>query len=240
QRSSLLLSPVTLRSSPATLSCSSLGRCDCHGNRRPGPQHGSRSAAGLVPPHRSRSTDTRSLMRSTSLKLAVIFFPETIAHATTSEGQARVMANRKATMLALGADPRAQTGLMRTVNDPSLLGETPTALCTNYTAVTDNLERGIDALLAAGAPITSLLTPEHGYWGAVQAGQSEGDGHDAATGLPVWDTYQLSGEALDALLATSGAAQIAFDVQDIGTRFYTYTWTLFDLLCSCARRGLPL
>lgn len=143
-------------------------------------------------------------------------------------------------MLALGADPRAQTGLMRTVNDPSLLGETPTALCTNYTAVTDNLERGIDALLAAGAPITSLLTPEHGYWGAVQAGQSEGDGHDAATGLPVWDTYQLSGEALDALLATSGAAQIAFDVQDIGTRFYTYTWTLFDLLCSCARRGLPL
>lgn len=130
-----------------------------------------------------------------------------------------------------------RTGLSRVLEDPSLLGTGPIALCSNYTAVTEDLRRGLDALVAAGLPVRSLLTPEHGYWGAVQAGESEGDGQDQPTGLPVLDTYQVSGTDLDALLQRTGAEQIVLDLQDIGTRFYTYTWTLFDLLCSAARTG---
>ena len=130
------------------------------------------------------------------------------------------------------------TGLDRMVLESSIIGTSPTALCANYTSVTAELSRGIDALVAAGAPITCLLTPEHGYWGAAQAGESDGDGTDAANGLPVVDTYGISGGALDSLLERVGVDQILIDLQDIGARFYTYTWTLFDLMCSAARAGI--
>ncbi|WP_022916373.1 exo-beta-N-acetylmuramidase NamZ family protein [Ruania albidiflava] len=133
------------------------------------------------------------------------------------------------------APPR--TGLDRVLDDPDLLRVGSIALCTNYTAVTGALGRGVDALVTAGLPVRRLLTPEHGYWGGVQAGESEGDGQDEATGLPVLDTYGVSGADLDTLLERTGADQVVLDLQDIGTRFYTYTWTLFDLLCSAARTG---
>jgi len=130
-----------------------------------------------------------------------------------------------------------RTGLTRAVDQPDLLGQDPVALCTNYTAVADDLGRGVDALRAAGVPVAALLTPEHGYWGAAQAGASDGDGTDPASGLPVLDTYQVSGAELDTLLGRTGADHVVIDLQDVGTRFYTYTWTLFDLLCSAARTG---
>ncbi len=130
-----------------------------------------------------------------------------------------------------------QSGLSRVQVDPQLIPDGSIAFCTNYTAVTADLKRGLDALYATGLPITHVLTPEHGYWGAAQAGESDGDGADPATGLPVVDTYTISGTDLDELISKTGADQIVLDLQDIGTRFYTYTWTLFDLLCSAARTG---
>lgn len=132
------------------------------------------------------------------------------------------------------------TGVSRLVAQPDLISAVPTGICTNYTGVTADLRRGVDALVAAGVKLSTIFTPEHGYWGAVQAGESEGDGNDLATGIPVVDTYLCEGERLDALLRESGVEQILVDFQDIGVRFYTYTWTLFDLLCSAARLGIRI
>ncbi|CAM3337205.1 exo-beta-N-acetylmuramidase NamZ domain-containing protein [Occultella aeris] len=135
---------------------------------------------------------------------------------------------------------RVRTGLSRAIAEPGLIGDGPVGLCANYTSVTADLRRGVDALLGAGVELTTIFTPEHGYWGAVQAGESEGDGVDLATGLPVVDTYRSDGQRLDALLRESGVGTILVDFQDIGVRFYTYTWTLFDLLCSAARVGIRI
>lgn len=132
------------------------------------------------------------------------------------------------------------TGLSRVVSQPSLLAGLRTGLCTNYTGVTSDLRRGVDALTEAGIAVTTIFTPEHGYWGAVQAGESDGDGVDAITGISVVDTYLCEGDKLDALLRSSDVEQIVVDFQDIGVRFYTYTWTLFDLLCSAARIGIRI
>lgn len=132
----------------------------------------------------------------------------------------------------------ASTGLDQILRIPSRMPAGTVALCANYTSVTSDLARGVDALRAAGVPLVALLTPEHGYWGAAQAGESDGDGVDAATGLPVIDTYRAGDSDWDALLHRAGAEQVLVDFQDIGTRFYTYVWTLFDLMCSAARTGL--
>ncbi|MGM7670310.1 exo-beta-N-acetylmuramidase NamZ family protein [Microbacterium sp. A93] len=132
------------------------------------------------------------------------------------------------------------TGLSRVLAQPGLIGAGRTGICTNYTGVTADLRRGVDALIDAGIALTTIFTPEHGYWGAVQAGESDGDGIDAATGIPVVDTYLCEGEKLDALLRESGVEQLLVDFQDIGVRFYTYTWTLYDLLCSAARLGIRI
>lgn len=132
----------------------------------------------------------------------------------------------------------SQSGLARLIAHPHMIETVSTGFCTNYTSVTADLRRGVDALVEAGLTPSVIFTPEHGYWGAVQAGESDGDGIDPATGIPVIDTYLIEGERLDALLRRSGVSQIVVDFQDIGVRFYTYTWTLFDLLCSAARTGI--
>lgn len=139
-----------------------------------------------------------------------------------------------------GAPGPPVTGLERLAADPRMVEPVRTGLCTNYTAVTSDLRRGVDVLLAAGVELSCLFAPEHGYWGAVQAGDDVGDEVDARSGLPVIDTYKSDGDDLDRLVRESGVQQIIIDLQDIGTRFYTYTWTLFDLLCTAARTGVRM
>lgn len=137
-----------------------------------------------------------------------------------------------------------RTGLERATDDPTLLGDGPWAFVTNYTAVLPDLRRGVDALVAAGAPIRSLITPEHGYWGAVQAGESEADASYRAgdIDIPVFDAYLKEGDALADLIteALPDGGGLLYDLQDIGARFYTYVWSMYDLMCAAARTGTPV
>ncbi|PSL08546.1 uncharacterized protein YbbC (DUF1343 family) [Haloactinopolyspora alba] len=133
-----------------------------------------------------------------------------------------------------------RTGVQRLVEDPGLVAGSAVGLFTNDTGTMPDLTRNVDALLAAGVPLTTLFTPEHGMAGAVQAGESEPGGVDEGTGLAVLDTYGRSGRELDDQLRGSGVDAVLFDLQDVGVRYYTYVWTLYDLLCSAARIGLPV
>lgn len=133
-------------------------------------------------------------------------------------------------MIRLGAE--------RVRDDPALLGPGRPGLVSNYTGLLADLTPTVDALRAAGVPLVALFGPEHGIRGTVQAGESESEAVDPGSGLPVFDTYKRSGVALDELIAGSGVETLVFDLQDIGTRFYTYVWTMYDVMCSAARLGL--
>lgn len=133
---------------------------------------------------------------------------------------------------------RLTLGIDRIVADPDQLGTAPTGLITSVTGLTHDLEPNIDALQRSGVQLAALLGPEHGVRGTGQAGDAEAD--DANPwGLPVVDTYHLSGPDLDARIAAAGVEQLVFDIQDVGVRFYTFTWTMFDCLESAARLGIP-
>ncbi|WP_329018126.1 exo-beta-N-acetylmuramidase NamZ family protein [Streptomyces sp. NBC_01601] len=130
------------------------------------------------------------------------------------------------------------TGIARLCASPGLAGPGRLGLVTNHTGVLPDLRPSAPALIDAGARLVALFGPEHGLYGTAQAGGSESGGVDPATGLPVHDTYRCEGERLDKLLIDSGVDALVHDLQDVGARFYTYVWTMFDLMVSTARTGL--
>lgn len=134
---------------------------------------------------------------------------------------------------------RLRIGAERAADQPELIPGSRIGLLTNFTGTMPDLSRTIDALQGAGVPLHHLFGPEHGLDGSVQAGESTEIERDERSGLPFSDTYLTEGTALDDMIAASGVDALAFDMQDIGVRFYTYIWTMYDAMRSAARLGLP-
>ncbi len=97
-------------------------------------------------------------------------------------------------------------------------------------------EHILDALLGKGVDVTAVFTPEHGFRGDADAGQSVGSGVDEKTGVPILSLYGSGSEG------PSGSDLDRFDVlvidiEDVGVRYYTYHITMFHLLDACAKAG---
>ncbi len=136
------------------------------------------------------------------------------------------------------ADVRVLTGIDVLERDGfEQLARKKIGLVTNHTAKNRDGRQTIDVLnKAAGVELVALFSPEHGIRGS--ADEKVSDSKDEQTGLPIYSLYgetrrpkpeQLKG--LDALI---------FDIQDIGTRFYTYISTLGYVMEEAAKAGLPV
>ncbi|GAA3774061.1 exo-beta-N-acetylmuramidase NamZ family protein [Streptomyces chiangmaiensis] len=128
-----------------------------------------------------------------------------------------------------GAGRRTRTGFERLEADGyALLDGRRVGIVTNPTGVTRDVRHIVDVMHAdPRVNLMAVFGPEHGFRGTAQAGGSEGRYDDPATGLPVYDTY---GRALADIFTASGVDTVVFDIQDVGARFYTYIWTLYDCL----------
>ncbi|MCX4668391.1 DUF1343 domain-containing protein [Streptomyces sp. NBC_01381] len=138
-----------------------------------------------------------------------------------------------------GGGRRLRTGFERLAADgyAPLNGER-VGVVTNPTGVTRDVRHIVDVMHAdERVDLVAVFGPEHGFRGTAQAGGSEGRYDDPATGLPVYDTYQKSGRALADIFTAAGVDTIVFDIQDVGARFYTYIWTLFDCMESAELAG---
>ncbi|MFE1449201.1 exo-beta-N-acetylmuramidase NamZ family protein [Streptomyces olivaceoviridis] len=141
-----------------------------------------------------------------------------------------------ATTAALPATPphreHLRTGFERLEADGySLLSGQRVGVVTNPTGVTRDTEHIVDVMHRdPRVRLTAVFGPEHGFRGTAQAGGSEGRYDDPATGLPVYDTYLKSGRPLADVFTASGVDTVVFDIQDVGARFYTYIWTLYDCM----------
>lgn len=127
---------------------------------------------------------------------------------------------------------RLRTGFERLAVDgyAPLDGER-VGVVTNPTGVTRDVRHIVDVMHADDrVNLVAVFGPEHGFRGTAQAGGSEGRYDDPATGLPVYDTYQKSGRPLAEIFTASGVDTVVFDIQDVGARFYTYIWTLYDCM----------
>ncbi len=100
-------------------------------------------------------------------------------------------------------------------------------LCCNHTAVDHSLRHAIDRLQAHDVPLVRLFGPEHGVRATAQDMEGVGEVVDPVSGLETVSLYGDSEESLYPPQETLADLDILlFDIQDIGTRYYTYQATL--------------
>lgn len=123
-----------------------------------------------------------------------------------------------------------KTGLDSILVDPSLLKKLSGArvgLLANPTSVTVDLEHALDAFLNAGVSIARLFGPEHGIRGEAQDMETVGESYDPISGI---ECVSLYGATLDSLTPPKSSVEdldiIICDIQDIGSRYYTYIYTI--------------
>ena len=112
-------------------------------------------------------------------------------------------------------------------------------LVTNQTGIARDRRATVDVLhKAPGVKLVALFAPEHGLRGQVSAGQEVRSGRDAVTGLPVHSLYGGTRRPNQSTLR--GVQVLVFDLQDIGSRSYTYIATLGQCIRACAEQRIPL
>ena len=109
------------------------------------------------------------------------------------------------------------------------------ALLTNPTGLDSRMRPTAD-LLFGRFHLTALLAPEHGVRGDMGPGAQVETARDRATGLPVYSLYTASRKRLTPEMLETFDVLVC-DLQDAGSRFYTYLYTLLYAMEDCARAG---
>lgn len=107
----------------------------------------------------------------------------------------------------------------------------------NHTATIGNRHL-VDTLLSLDVNITLAFGPEHGFRGTADAGEKIENYTDPSTGIPVISLYGPKRKPTAEDLA--GVDVLLFDIQDVGTRFYTYISSLQDFMEAAFENGKPL
>jgi len=128
--------------------------------------------------------------------------------------------------------------LLRSRGGP-LRGRRVGLIC-NPTSVDVRLRHAADLLHALpGVALAALFGPEHGVRGDAQYMAAVAGGTDAATGLPVHSLYGATRESLQPTPAQlDGLDLLCFDIQDVGSRYYTYQATMLLCMEAAARAGI--
>ena len=102
-------------------------------------------------------------------------------------------------------------------------------------------------ILTENFRVSALLAPEHGIWGALGPGEKVDGGVDKYTGIPTYSLYkdfldvpgkEDQGEDMTGIM--DGIDIVVFDMQDVGSRYFTYASTLFCAMQTCAKVKKPL
>lgn len=116
---------------------------------------------------------------------------------------------------------------------PFLQGKT-VGLVVNHSSMIGTVHL-VDTLLTRKVNIKRIFAPEHGFRGEASAGAKIADGLDPRTRLPITSLYGKKRKPGPEDF--EGIDVVVFDIQDVGTRFYTYISTMFYVLEACAEQG---
>lgn len=110
-------------------------------------------------------------------------------------------------------------------------------LITNPTGVNRYLKSTIDILHdAPNVQLVALYGPEHGVRGDIYAGAKVQDQKDEKTGLPIFSLYGKTRKATKEMLR--GIDALVYDIQDIGSRSFTFISTMGLAMEAAAENGI--
>jgi uncharacterized protein YbbC (DUF1343 family) len=132
---------------------------------------------------------------------------------------------------------RVRSGLERLLDDDTVLRGRRVGLIANPTAVDAELRHAADLLAAkSGVTLVALFGPEHGVRGDAQDMIGVGTALDARTRLPVHSLYGHDAASLAPTAAMLDDLDVlVYDVQDVGSRYYTFVWTMVLAMRACAK-----
>lgn len=133
----------------------------------------------------------------------------------------------------VGADVLISSGQISKLNGKKI------GLISNQTAVNEELCTTLDLLkkYQKNYKIVALFAPEHGFYGRDHA--SDDVEHDKTEdGIPIYSLHGETRRPTEEML--KGIDLLIYDVQDIGSRSYTYITTLFYVMEEAAKRKIPV
>jgi uncharacterized protein YbbC (DUF1343 family) len=134
------------------------------------------------------------------------------------------------------------TGLENCLESPPrvLAAAARFGLLLNQASVNKDFEYA-SVLLSRRLPgkLAALFSPQHGFWSEQQANMIEtGHGRDEDLGVPIYSLYSETRKPTPTMLR--GLECLVVDLQDVGTRIYTFAWTVMGCLEACAAAGIPV
>ncbi len=134
---------------------------------------------------------------------------------------------------------RVRSGLEELLARPSRIAGSRVGLIANPTAVTPDLTHAALHLKGLkGTKLVALFGPEHGVFANAQDLEEVGDLKDSKTGLRVFSLYGETRVPTAKML--QGIDTLIFDVQDVGSRYYTFIYTMLHAMQACAATGVRL
>lgn len=107
----------------------------------------------------------------------------------------------------------------------------------NQTSMVKN-QHLVDFLIEKKINVVKVFSPEHGFRGAADAGAKVNSEVDSKTGLPIVSLYGNNKKPTAEQLKDIDV--LVFDLQDVGTRFYTYISTMTLAMEACAEQNKPI
>ncbi len=137
---------------------------------------------------------------------------------------------------------KVEVGLERSLIDPPkvLASGARFGLLMNQASVTAQFEYACDVLQQRfPGQLKSIFAPQHGLWCEQQANMIEtAHAHHLRLDVPIYSLYAELREPTAEMLA--GIDVFVIDLQDVGTRVYTFAWTVVNCLRACAQRQIPV
>jgi uncharacterized protein YbbC (DUF1343 family) len=122
--------------------------------------------------------------------------------------------------------------------DRQLLEGRTVGLVCNPASVDARFVHVVDRAEAAAVRVGAIFGPQHGFRSDLQENMIESaHGEDARRRVPIHSLYSDTREPTAAML--EGLDALVIDLQDVGTRIYTFIYTMANCLKACARTGLP-
>jgi uncharacterized protein YbbC (DUF1343 family) len=132
--------------------------------------------------------------------------------------------------IQLGTDVLFDRGLLK--------GRTIGLVC-NPASVDARIRHVVDRAESGGVRIGALFGPQHGFRSDLQENMIETPhGQDEMRRVRVYSLYSDTREPDTEMLA--GLDALIIDLQDVGTRIYTYVYTMANCLKAASRQGLPV